>query len=190
MRQRRFPPRRPNGRPRPLPSLPYRRRGPLLSKGEAAFFRTLKAAVGRHYHVAFKARLADLITCDDAAWKDGFGHMIARHHIDFVICDYRSLEVLAAIELDDKSHEKASRRRRDRFLDDALRVAGVPLLRVKAAARYDRTAIAELVENVIPGDASISNQAASSKSRCNETSSSKGLTGRRFNQTAPFGTSS
>lgn len=46
-------------------------------------------AIGRRCHVAFKARLADLITCSDRAWDDGFGHMIARQHVDFVLCDYR-----------------------------------------------------------------------------------------------------
>lgn len=126
-------------------ALPYRRRGPLLSQGEAAFYRVLRLAVGRHYHVAFKARLADLITCSDAAWDDGFGHMIARHHVDFVLCDYRTLDVLAAIELDDRSHNNTGRRRRDAFLKEALAASEIPLIRIRAAARYDVQEVGEMI---------------------------------------------
>ncbi len=99
-------------------------------------------AVGRNYHVAFKARLADLITCSQSAWDEGFGHMIARHHVDFVLCDYRTTEVIAAIELDDKSHAQPSRRRRDAFLDQALYTAGIPLVRIRAAAWYNAREVA------------------------------------------------
>lgn len=107
-----------------------------------AFYRVLRMAIGRRFHVAFKARLADLITCSDRAWGEGFGHMIARHHIDFVLCDYRTTEVVAAIELDDRSHARPSRRRRDAFLDEALAAARIPLIRIQAAARYSPQAIA------------------------------------------------
>lgn len=130
--------------------LPYRRRGPLLTRGEAAFYRVLRKAVDQRYHIAFKARLADLVTCSDAAWEKGFGHFIARQHVDFVLCDYRTTEVVVAIELDDKSHARQSRRRRDRFLDETLSAAEIPLLRVRAAARYEvetiRSAIAEAIQ--------------------------------------------
>ena len=125
--------------------LPYRRRGPLLSQGEAAFYRVLRLVVGRRWHVAFKARLADLITCSESAWADGFGHMIARHHVDFVLCEYRTTDVVAVIELDDRSHRQSARQRRDGFLDAALDSAKIPLVRVQAASTYD----AQLLERVL-----------------------------------------
>lgn len=118
-------------------SLPYRLRGPLLSRGELFFFLTLRRAVAGGYIITFKVRLADLVTCDVADWDAGFGHMIARHHLDFVLCDRETTEVLLAIELDDRSHRKLARKRRDRFVTAALKAAGIPLLRVRAAARYD-----------------------------------------------------
>lgn len=121
----------------PREKLPYRRRGPLLSPGEAAFYRVLRLAVGRQFHVAFKPRLADLLTCAEAAWANGFGHMIARHHVDFALCDYRTTEVLVAIELDDKSHNAQKRVRRDAFLESACCAAGLPLVRIRAATWYN-----------------------------------------------------
>jgi hypothetical protein len=141
-----FPRRRRPARPAKR-ALPYRRRGPLLSQGEAAFYRVLRKAIAQRYHVAFKARLADLVTCSDAAWENGYGHLIARQHVDFVLCDYRTTEVLVAIELDDKSHAKLARRRRDRFLDEALGAASIPLVRIAAAARYEIEEIRSVIES-------------------------------------------
>ncbi|MBL9122033.1 MAG: DUF2726 domain-containing protein [Planctomycetaceae bacterium] len=125
--------------------LPYIKRGPLLSRGEMAFYRVLRKAIGRRFHIAFKVRLADLVTCSEQAWAAGFGHMIARHHIDFVLCDYRSMDVVAAIELDDRSHARNKRVSRDRFIDDALASAGIPLIRIRAAARYNATELCESI---------------------------------------------
>lgn len=125
--------------------LPYRRRGPLLTQGEAAFYRVLLLAIGRRYHVAFKARLADLVTCSEKAWESGFGHMIARHHVDFALCDYRTMDVVAVIELDDRSHARKCRRRRDRFLGEVLEAAGIPLVRIRAASRYGAGEVAESI---------------------------------------------
>jgi hypothetical protein len=121
----------------------------LLSRGEAAFFFALKAAVRGRFLIALKVRLADLITCGESAWNDGFGHMIARHHLDFVLCDHRSTEIRLAIELDDRSHDRASRRKRDDFVNQALAAAGVPLLRIQAAARYDSHSISEVIDKAV-----------------------------------------
>jgi hypothetical protein len=75
--------------------------------------------------------------------------MVARHHLDFVLCEFTSTAILAAIELDDKSHGLPSRKRRDQFLDRAFSAAGIPLLRIRAAARYDSKAIAEAIQRMI-----------------------------------------
>ncbi len=122
--------------------LPYLPRRMLLSRGEGAFYRALRAAVRGEYLIAFKVRLADLITCQENAWNAGFGHLIARQHLDFVLCDWKTTEILLAVELDDRSHQLAHRRRRDNFLNDALAAAGIPLARFQAASRYDAAALA------------------------------------------------
>jgi hypothetical protein len=75
--------------------------------------------------------------------------MIARQHLDFVLCDRETTDVLLAIELDDRSHRKLARKRRDRFLTGALNAAGIPLLRVRAAARYDSRELAAMIDEAI-----------------------------------------
>lgn len=103
--------------------------------------------------IAFKVRAADLLSCSDSAWKAGFGHMVARHHLDFVLCDPNSTEILAAIELDDKSHGLPSRRRRDDFLNQAFFDAQIPLIRFKAAAKYECRMIADTIDRALRGRA-------------------------------------
>ncbi|MBI3837841.1 MAG: DUF2726 domain-containing protein [Planctomycetia bacterium] len=117
----------------------------MLSKGEAAFYRALRKAVHGRYLIAFKVRLADLVTCKEEAWEAGFGHMIARQHLDFVLCDWRSTDILLAIELDDRSHSLPRRKHRDSFLNETLSAASVPLIRFQAAARYDTEAISQTI---------------------------------------------
>lgn len=126
--------------------LPYRLRASLLSRGELAFFRVLQAALGQSYLIAPKVRLADLLTCSDTAWDAGFGHFIARQHLDFVLCDPATSEFLVAIELDDRSHDLPRRQARDKFLDRALRTARFPLVRIRAQSRYDARTIAAQIE--------------------------------------------
>lgn len=56
--------------------------------------------------------------------------------MDFALCDLRSREVVAVIELDDASHQRASVMKRDDFVNAALKAAGVPCVRVQAKRAY------------------------------------------------------
>ncbi len=118
-------------------TLPYFSKETLLSRGELAFYRHLRQAVPRGVSVSFKVRLSDLIGCSAQGWREGFGAKISQKHVDFVLVDSETTAILLAIELDDKTHLAADRRERDRFVDRALSAAGVPILRVPAAAEYD-----------------------------------------------------
>lgn len=122
---------------RPTRRLPYFSRQTLLSRGEAAFYRVLRTAVPQGAMLCFKVRLCDLIDCDREARRDGFWGKIAQKHIDFVLADADSTAILLAVELDDRTHARKDRRDRDAFVDEALAVAGVPILRVTAAKDYD-----------------------------------------------------
>jgi hypothetical protein len=125
------PPRNPRGR------LPYVSRGHLLSRGEAAFFHTLRRACPPHLMIAPKVRVSDILTCDDAAWKAGFGGRISQKHVDFLLVDARTTAFALVIELDDRTHHHRARRDRDDFIDRALATADLPTLRIPAASNYD-----------------------------------------------------
>ena len=114
-----------------------------------AFYRALRSAVRRDYLITFKVRAADLLSCGEESWKEGFGYMVARHHLDFVLCDRQTTEICAAIELDDCSHELATRKRRDVFLNEAFAAAKIPLIRFCARSRYDCRVISETIDQFI-----------------------------------------
>lgn len=134
---------------RPGSSYPYRTRQTLLSQGEAAFFGPLCDAVAGRFHVMCKVRLADVITCSDANWRRGFGAAISQKHLDFVLCEPATMRFVLAIELDDKSHERPERRRRDSFVNIALYRSRVGFIRFEAKAHYSAESIRRRIDGVL-----------------------------------------
>lgn len=119
------------------PSLPYRKCDSLLTRAELSFHAALRQAVDARWSIQAKARLADLL-CLPKGTSDRQKHLnrIVAKHVDFVLCDSKTFEPLLAIELDDASHARADRARRDAFVEAALAAAGLPLLRIRAANSY------------------------------------------------------
>lgn len=118
----------------------YRPREFLLTPGERRFEIVLDRALPDGVRSCYKVRLGDVIdtpTGMQARERRIAWNRIAAKHLDFVLVDEETSRILAAIELDDRSHERADRRTRDEFVDAALESAGVPLLRVRVVRRYD-----------------------------------------------------
>ena len=122
--------------------LVYRPRGFLLTKNEAAFFRVLTTVIADCYQISCKVRLADIVTCDDEDWQRGHANRISQKHIDFVVNCAESSRIVAAIELDDSSHERPERRDRDAFVNQLFWQMGLRLIRVPAQWEYDADRIA------------------------------------------------
>jgi hypothetical protein len=130
--------------------LPYRKSDHLLTPAERSFWGVLRRAMDGRYHVTWKVRVADVLWLpDDTRDRQGHLNRILAKHLDFVLCDPSSTAPLLAIELDDSSHERPERRRRDDFIDAALRDAGLPLLRVPVRRSYAVEEIAELIRERI-----------------------------------------
>lgn len=113
----------------------------LCSAGEFAFFQALEDAVGEQFSISMKVRAAALLGCRRCDWRR-LGRRVSQKEIDFVLTWKGTSRVACAIELDDKTHDLPSRRRRDGFLDAAFKSAGLPLVRVRAARRYARCELA------------------------------------------------
>jgi len=120
------------GRPR------YVREVALFSAAEWAFFEVLEQAVGGQYRIFGKVRLADLMTPSKTGnrkdWWRAFTK-ISSKHADFVLVHRQTAEILAAIEVDDRSHGRGDRQDRDAFVDAAFAQAGIPLIRVRAQSK-------------------------------------------------------
>jgi very-short-patch-repair endonuclease len=130
--------------------LPYKKRESLVTKTELAFFHRLCEAVGDDWHVVAMVRLADLIrvkkgTASFQAWQN----KIHAKHIDFVLCDWETLNIELAIELDDSSHQRKDRIERDEFVDAALDSCQLPLLRVPVADGYNPKKLRAAIDNLL-----------------------------------------
>lgn len=148
----------------------YRKCDALLTRGEQAFFQCLRRCIGSRYLLQCKVRLADVVRCSDEAWDDTPGRRISQKHLDFVVCDPRTLAVLLAIELDDRSHREASRRRRDAFLNGVAEGIGLPLLRVRARSYYPLPLIQSLLAQHLSSMTSAVGSSERSKGRAQQTS--------------------
>ncbi len=130
--------------------LPYERRGVLLSPAEVNFLRSLNLAVREDWLVFSMVRLADILKVRPKTRKTSFWQgRIQNKHLDFVLCDYDTLEVKLAIELDDETPSRPDHGQRDRFLNTALSAAGLPLLRIKPETKYETAAIRKDIEDAL-----------------------------------------
>lgn len=118
---------------------PYGPQRALFTPAERSFLGVLEQAIGETHRIFGKVRLADVIKVDTgltrSARQTAFNRIRGKH-VDFVVCEPSGLKVIAAIELDDKSHDVPSRQQRDTFLDAALGAAGIPVHHVSAKHSY------------------------------------------------------
>jgi hypothetical protein len=118
--------------------LPYRRKDYLCTRAEREFYEQLTRVLGSEYRVFLKVRIADLLTVPrgTANWQRHFNRISAKH-IDFVIAD-PILRPVLAVELDDPTHRADSRQKRDAFVQEALKAAGLPLVNVEGQVSDDQ----------------------------------------------------
>ena len=133
-----------------VPEHRYRLREDFVSRAEASFFHSLRTVVGDRALIFLKVNLADLLYPPRQEQQRAVWNRINRKHIDFVLCDPRTLAPVLAVELDDRSHRRQDRVERDAFLDDALGNAGLPLLRVPARQGYSPQALAAELSRLAP----------------------------------------
>lgn len=124
------------GRAKPK-ELPYYGKKHFLSRGELVFYKTLKSVLGVKAEIMCHVRMADVIQVKPGTknFYRYFGRIQSRH-LDFVVVKPGTLEIIIAIELDDKSHKSEKAIQADKFKDEAFKVAKIPLLRVKAKKEY------------------------------------------------------
>lgn len=78
-------------------------------------------------------------------WQIAF-NKISSKHFDYVLCDRSNLEVIAVIELDDKSHKNIRTAARDRFLEQTCQSANLKLIRFNLKYGYNTESILEKIE--------------------------------------------
>lgn len=124
----------------------YSAKSHLMSKTERDFYKVLVEETRGKYVVFTKVRIADVLatnrTIIKSLWWKRFVK-ISSKHVDFVLCDASNLSISACVELDDRSHLAKATKKRDRFVNKAFKEAGLKLIRVPVANKYDRVIVPE-----------------------------------------------
>ena len=131
----------------------YEPRSHLLTKAEQHFYKYLKQAVNEKTQIFCCVRVADVVDIKQSV--KGRKRMqrlgqIAQKHFDYVLTDMDT-RILCAIELNDSSHEQKERKERDEFLDEVMKIAGVPLIKIKTGKIYDVAMIQRQLNQAFPG---------------------------------------
>ena len=113
----------------------WQRQKTLMTEREVSFMKGLFRIVDmKRWYLCPQVRVADIVQLNgnirprSRQWWQLF-RMVSQWHVDVVIVERRSFSIVAAVELDDASHLRPERRRRDILLEEVLRQAGIPLLR-------------------------------------------------------------
>lgn len=83
-----------------------------------------------------KVRLADIAEVDTrVTLKKEFLWKITNKHVDFLICDKNTLDIICAVELDDYTHETQEAKERDIFIMQVLDAVGIKTVRIRTKIR-------------------------------------------------------
>jgi hypothetical protein len=128
---------------------PYFVRDDFVSKAEHSFFLVLKPLVPDTAIICPKVSLGDLffVKSSDGSEFRTLTNKIDRKHVDFLVCDAKTMQPIVGIELDDKSHQRGDRQARDEFVEKVFSAAKLPLVRFPAQHAYSP---AELSEGLKP----------------------------------------
>jgi predicted RNA-binding Zn-ribbon protein involved in translation (DUF1610 family) len=118
-------------------------RDDFVSRAEHSFFLVLKSVIPDTLLISPKVSLGDLfyVKSGDPSEYRTLTNKIDRKHVDFLLCDAKTLRPLAGIELDDKSHQRSDRQVRDEFVEQVFRSARLPLLRFPAQFSYSQAEV-------------------------------------------------
>ncbi len=111
----------------------------VLSERERVLYRRLVEALPNHIVLA-QVQLLQLLNFKRGQRTYAIFNRISQLSLDFVILN-QDTSLVAAIELDDATHERDDRRRADARKTHALKSAGVPLIRWNAKSLPDAAAI-------------------------------------------------
>ncbi len=120
----------------------------LLSAPEQVMFHKLNVCLPDHIVLA-QVAFSQMLQAKGGTSKEDFSkYGRARQKVaDFVICD-KAFNIIAAIEIDDKSHKKD----KDEARDQILMEAGIPTIRWKAVNLPNDEEIKQRINTIIHND--------------------------------------
>lgn len=120
-------------RPKENRDVPYRKKQYIFTKNEYACYRNLQPIAEELGLIIYpKIRLADIVEVEKGTkeYMKWFNR-ISSKHIDFLMVDKDNIQIKYALELDDSSHEKESRKQRDEFVNNVCKKCGIKIIHTK-----------------------------------------------------------
>ncbi len=112
--------------------LPYEQRKPLTASEAVFYYRLVKALP--QCLILPQVQLSRFIKLKNAAWYVRLGSSYALHNriaqqsVDYLVC-LKDFTIVAAVELDDRSHANKSRQKLDIKKEESLKAPGITLVR-------------------------------------------------------------
>jgi hypothetical protein len=75
-----------------------------------------------------------------------YTNKIDRKHVDFLLCDPKTVRPILGIELDDKSYQRQDRQERDEFVENVFSSAKLPLVRIPVRHSYSVSELPSLLQ--------------------------------------------
>jgi hypothetical protein len=118
----------------------YRLNNGLVTPTEEKFLKVLEGVVGDRYRIVPQVQLSRIMKPVDSNnrftnYKDF--NLIKAKSIDFVLYDKDLIKPHVAIELDDRSHGRYDRIKRDEFVNKIMEEVGLKLIRIPVSYNYD-----------------------------------------------------
>ncbi len=126
--------------------LPYCVRDDFLSKAETAFYQVLKATIGDGLVIFAKVSLKDLFFVFHPNVNRSICNKINQKHVDFLLCNSKTLKPTLAIELDESSHNRPERIDRDAFVDEVFKAAHLLLVHIPVQRAYNTQELRASIE--------------------------------------------
>lgn len=126
----------------------YKIKGPILTSNESSFYHALVSAVGEHGIVLSNVSMDKVIKPRDIRKKkDMFvaTGKIARSYFQFVICDARSFEPRAIVELNDGRPLDKGKIDREKLLIQVCKSANIPLIGANIKYSYQVSKLRRLL---------------------------------------------
>jgi very-short-patch-repair endonuclease len=118
---------------------PLEEKRQVLTERERALYQRLVQALPNHIVLA-QAHLRQVLGFQRGRRSQSIANSVNQLSLDFLILN-PDTSIVAAVELDDATHSRDSRRQADARKSHALSSAGVPLIRWNAKSLPDTTAI-------------------------------------------------
>jgi hypothetical protein len=115
---------------------PYRLREHFLSTPEISLFRLLQKMVGDRYVICPKVALTDIFGIVRPNENVHFYNKVFRKHVDFLLCDSKTLKPAIAVEIV-KSVARSGTRARDQFMEELFTREGIPLVQLPLGEHYE-----------------------------------------------------